>query len=145
MTAEDAGFAAYNSESTETDGAIGIGDVNGDGYDDLELSLPNPPGVFVQFGPVVADFDLVDADVQLNGPYYAASALRHAACQSRSTPERPHQACSGSRSRRRCAHRSTSRRQVAGYTTPPTITPLQAGTKRFGALGTGRVTSANKR
>jgi hypothetical protein len=69
MAAEDVGYAARASGEMYGAGiSIGIGDVNGDGYDDIELGVPFPSAAFVQFGPVTADFDLADASVHLLAP-----------------------------------------------------------------------------
>ncbi len=47
--------------------SIGIGDVNEDGYADIEFGVPYSAGAWVQFGPVTADFDLADASLHYNG------------------------------------------------------------------------------
>ncbi len=68
MAAEKTGFAGYGSGGMSAAGrSIGIGDVNDDGYEDIEFGVPYSSGAFVEFGPVTADFDLADASVHYSG------------------------------------------------------------------------------
>jgi Putative metal-binding motif/FG-GAP repeat len=59
-----------SGDSTETYGAgwsMGIGDINGDGVDDVGFGAPWAPygGMFIEYGPVTSDRSLTDADLWL--------------------------------------------------------------------------------
>ena len=74
--AEEVGFAGYGSGSMAQAGrSIGMGDVNADGYADIDLGVPYSMLAFVQFGPVTADFDLADSSVRVDGS--GASVFGH--------------------------------------------------------------------
>jgi hypothetical protein len=70
---EELGFVAYGSFGSRAGTSIGIGDVNDDGYADIELGASDTEEAWVQFGPVTADVDLAnDASV-----HYAGRGLPH--------------------------------------------------------------------
>ena len=48
--------------------SISVGDLNGDGFDDLGLGAPYSAEVFVQFGPVDETIDLGDASIHAAAP-----------------------------------------------------------------------------
>ncbi len=68
---EDVGVAITGAAGTLGGGrSIGVADTNDDGLDDVGFGAAWTGGddVFVIFGPIVADMDLIDADVDLQGP-----------------------------------------------------------------------------
>jgi hypothetical protein len=66
--AVDVGLEAYGSGGMSAAGrSIGMGDVNDDGYADIEFGVPYSAGAYLQFGPVTADFDLATSSVHYNG------------------------------------------------------------------------------
>jgi hypothetical protein len=66
--APDLGVAALGSGDMRAAGrSIGLGDLNDDGYADIELGAPYSSEAFVQFGPVTADFALVDSNLHVRG------------------------------------------------------------------------------
>jgi hypothetical protein len=65
---DEIGFEAYGSADISAAGrSIGIGDVNADGYADVEFGAPYSNEAFVEFGPVTADFDLADSSLHYDG------------------------------------------------------------------------------
>ena len=65
----DAGTLVHGSAGTSYAGrAIGLGDGNDDGFDDLAVGSPYSDEVFVVFGPVTSEVDLSDANVVLFSP-----------------------------------------------------------------------------
>ena len=65
---DEVGFMAYGSGDMSAAGrSIGIGDVNEDGYADIEFGVPYSADAWVEFGPVTADFDLADASLHYDG------------------------------------------------------------------------------
>src|SRR5213075_1734548 len=60
----DVGYALNGGPGDSYTGrSIAVGDINGDGFDDVGLGAPYSSEVFVEFGPVTADVDLADASL----------------------------------------------------------------------------------
>jgi hypothetical protein len=55
------------SGDSYTGRSIAVGDIDGDGFDDLGLGAPYSAEVFVQLGPVTEDIDLSEASIHARG------------------------------------------------------------------------------
>jgi hypothetical protein len=70
-TLDAAGYKISGTSATTSAGrSVGIGDVNGDGVDDVAIGAPDTTcKEWVLFGPITADVQLMDADVIRVGTY----------------------------------------------------------------------------
>jgi hypothetical protein len=67
LTSDDAIAIATGSTGTGFVDAIGAGDADGDGADDLVIGTPSADLAYLFWGPISADLDLTDADASLAG------------------------------------------------------------------------------
>ncbi|MES2642315.1 MAG: MopE-related protein [Myxococcota bacterium] len=69
MSLADAGYRIAGSRATYSAGrSIGVGDVNGDGFDDVAVGAPDGTDKeWIMFGPITGNVDLLDAEILYEG------------------------------------------------------------------------------
>jgi hypothetical protein len=81
VSLDDVGFDLEATDETHGAGrSIGLGDVNGDGIDDIAFGCPYAvvPGQYVLYGPITSDGRIVDQyDAAIHSPYENGDLFSH--------------------------------------------------------------------